>query len=261
MEVIYLGKQRKNYIGQRHGKLTIVEEAPDYIYPNGKRVQMCVCKCDCGNTVTLRLFNALQNTQSCGCLKSETSKRNAKKLKGTHNIKNSRVNEYDLSNEYGIGYTLKGEPFYFDKEDFEQIKDYCWHISDSGYLITNSPITHRKVRMHRLIMGCLDKKIFVDHINHNKLDNRKSNLRLATNQQNTMNKELLDRNTSGVTGVSFDKSRGKWKASIMIDYKDIFLGRFSDKESAIQARKEAENKYFGEYSYDNSVRAAAEVSV
>ena len=257
MEVIYLGKQRKNYIGYRNGRLTVIDDAPDYISPKGRVVRMCVCQCGCGNVVTLRLFNAIHNTQSCGCWKSEVSKRIAESQKGIRNVKNSKVNEYDLSNDYGIGYTLKGEPFYFDKEDYELIKDYCWYINDSGYLLSRTPIDGKKFRMHRLIMGCLDdKNIVVDHINHDKSDNRKSNLRLVTTQQNTMNHGVSTKNTSGFTGVSFDKDKMKWVASITVNYKNIFLGYFSNIEDAKRARQRAENKYFGDFSYKNSMEIA-----
>ena len=87
----------------------------------------------------------------------------------------------------------------------------------------------------------------VDHINRNPLDNRKSNLRIVNNQQNSMNKGHQKRNTSGHKGVSWDKSRNKWYAYITVNYKLINLGRFNILEDAIKARKKAEIKYFGEY--------------
>ena len=77
----------------------------------------------------------------------------------------------------------------------------------------------------------------VDHINHNKLDNRKSNLRICTHQQNCMNV------SDNVKGIHYDKSRNKWMAHI----KGKNLGRFNTKEEAIEARKQAEMDYFGEY--------------
>lgn len=67
-----------------------------------------------------------------------------------------------------------------------------------------------------------------------------------------MNRVLLQTNTSGVTGVSFNKKSDKWEAYIGIDNKRIHLGKFNDFEDAVSARKEAEEKYFGEWSYDNS---------
>ena len=83
----------------------------------------------------------------------------------------------------------------------------------------------------------------VDHINHNKLDNRKENLRICEHQENTYNKGLCSTNTSGVTGVTWDKLRNKWIAHI----KGKNLGRFNTKEEAIKVRKQAEIEYFGEF--------------
>lgn len=169
-------------------------------------------------------------------------------------------NRYDLSGEYAIGYTSNtNEPFYFDFEDYELIKQYCVSKNQRGYLFThirdkNNDNKNKIVYLHRIIMDIYDKKIKVDHINHNPLDNRKCNLRLTTNQQNNMNKGLQSNNTSGVTGVVWDKSRNRWLASIKVNGKNIFLGRFTNFEDTVKARKEAEEKYFGEYSYDNSMK-------
>jgi len=79
-----------------------------------------------------------------------------------------------------------------------------------------------------------------DHINGNRSDNRLSNLRVVTPSENGHNRTKLNKNnTSGVIGVHFDKSRGKFAASISVDYKTIFLGRFKTYEDAVQARNTA----------------------
>lgn len=83
-------------------------------------------------------------------------------------------------------------------------------------------------------------------------DNRKSNLRIATRSQNQMNKGKQKNNKSGVVGVGWHKTSGKWAAYIAVDNKQIHLGLFDNFEDAVKARKEAEDKYFGEFSYDNS---------
>ena len=124
-----------------------------------------------------------------------------------------------------------------DIDDIEKCKQYKWFFSGHGYIVNSNYI-----KLHRFITNCPKGKE-VDHINHNKLDNRKSNLRICTHQENNCNKGLMKTNTSGVTGVSWDESRGKWIAYI----KGENLGRFNTKDEAIKARKEAEIKYFGEY--------------
>lgn len=87
----------------------------------------------------------------------------------------------------------------------------------------------------------------IDHINGDKTDNRIANLREATNSQNGKNLKLSARNTSGVSGVHFDRWSERWRAVIKVEGKNICLGRWADKSAAIAARKAAEAKYFGEW--------------
>lgn len=84
----------------------------------------------------------------------------------------------------------------------------------------------------------------IDHVNRDGKDNRIENLRVTTNSGNKHNRSLMRSNkTSGVTGVCFGKSQGKWLAYIMVDNKNKHLGSFNTKEEAIAARREAEIKY------------------
>jgi len=87
----------------------------------------------------------------------------------------------------------------------------------------------------------------VDHINRNRLDNRIENLRLVTPSQNLMNSGSYKNNTSGFKGVYWDKSKKEWRALIIVNGKRKHLGNFINKEDAIQAREEAEIKYFGDF--------------
>lgn len=80
----------------------------------------------------------------------------------------------------------------------------------------------------------------IDHINHDRADNRFENLREATNSQNSKNLSIFSNNTSGHTGVSFDKSTNKWRARIGLERKLTFLGYFENLDEAVAARKEAE---------------------
>ena len=129
-----------------------------------------------------------------------------------------------------------------DLDDVEKCKQYKWSCkSDNGY------VKHKDLGyLHRFIMNASEDMV-IDHANGNKLDNRKSNLRECTIQQNSFNKGIRTNNTSGVTGVVWDKSRNKWHAKIQINGKLIYLGTFKEKEDAIQARRQAEIDYFGEY--------------
>lgn len=88
----------------------------------------------------------------------------------------------------------------------------------------------------------------IDHINRDKADNRIANLRLATNSQNHINKGLQKNNTSGFKGVVWEPSLGKWRARIKVNGRNKYLGVFASKEDAAGARRDAERRYFGEFS-------------
>ena len=208
------------------------------------------CDCDCGTKDVLVYKDALLDGRqvSCGCFSREQKSKTFSEL-------NRKYNTYDLSGEYGVGYTSKGEEFYFDLEDYEKIKDYCWRIDKHGYVVTTKHNHNPSVfGMHNIVMNCFSRENVVDHIYHKTNDNRKNNLRIVTNQQNGMNKKLPINNTSGYIGVT--KNKNKWIAQIKINGKNTRLGSYLTKNEAIQARKEAEIKYFGEYrNKDNEVSA------
>lgn len=228
----------------RFGRLTVIKQAEDYVRPDGRREAQWLCKCNCGNEVIV-ISTSLKRglTKSCGCFMRE-------RVYETH----KKENKYDLSGKYGIGYTYKGDEFYFDLDDYTLIKEYCWCIDREGYVSTNLWDDDKKksIRMHRLIINVSDKKDEIDHINNNKKDNRKCNLRIVTRSQNGMNRGVQSNNKTGVTGVTFYEPYDKWNSQIALNGKHINLGYFSDFEDAVKARKEAEERYFGEYSYDNS---------
>ena len=129
-----------------------------------------------------------------------------------------------------------------DLEDVSRVSQYKWCISHNYVLCREL-----NVRLHCFLMGNTNEELVVDHINRNTLDNRKENLRLATMQQNAMNRSVQPNNTSGIPGVSWRKDRNKWRAFITINGKQKSLGLYENKEDAIAARKIAEEKYFGEF--------------
>lgn len=223
-------------IGQKFGRLTVVKRVENSKAGNTQ----WLCLCDCGNyTVSTSSNLKGKHTKSCGCLNRElTSKRNKK------------YNTYNLSGSYGVGYASNGQEFYFDLEDYDKIKEYCWYIdSCTGYVRTRISKS-QQISMHKLLFP--DSKE-VDHKKENsRNDNRKSNLRVGIHQNNMMNKKLQKNNTSGVTGVYWMKNRNKWRSEITYKNKVIQLGYFKNFDDAVKVRKEAEEKYFGEWSYDNS---------
>lgn len=137
-------------------------------------------------------------------------------------------------------YLTKGEFAVVDSEDFEYLNRWKWHFSAKGYACRKPG--KQTIFMHRLINQTPDG-LQTDHINHNKLDNRKENLRSVTNQENHFNRPVDSNNTSGYKGVSWDKSRSKWVASITKDDRNIHLGRFGNILDAVRARKDGEKIY------------------
>lgn len=139
-----------------------------------------------------------------------------------------------------------------DLDDVDKVKNIKWHRSDlqrsTYYCLSNDS---EWKRIHRLIMGVTDKNIVVDHINHNGLDNRKSNLRICTSGQNTCNCLTSKNNKSGHKGVYWSKERKKWCAQISINNKTKGLGRYDTIEEAIEARKKAAKEYYGEFANED----------
>jgi len=178
--------------------------------------------------------------KSCGCLSKEITIKNNKTNK-------SKKNKYDLSGEYGIGWSINtNEEFYFDLDDYEKIKNICWTVSTNkdGYKYLHGRNNGKLITMHRLIMNY----ILVDHNNRNPLDNRKSNLRDATKVENNQNHKLRKDSTSGISGVNWDKKSNKWRVRINSSTNQrIYLGLYSDFNEAVIARLNAEKKYYGDF--------------
>jgi len=155
-----------------------------------------------------------------------------------------KTNTYNLSGEYGIGYLKNGEKFYFDLEDYDKIKDYYWMNGSKGYIVS-SRRNGEYVFLHKIIYAVsMDKE--VDHIDRNKKDCRKCNLREATSQNNACNRNKRIDNTTGIIGVTLHNS-GLYQARINIDKQRKSLGYYDNKEDAIQARLKAEKKYYKEF--------------
>ena len=136
-----------------------------------------------------------------------------------------------------------------DIKDVDKVKQFKWYFGKNGYCCSKCKATNnRLVYLHRFIIDSSYDKV-VDHIDGNKLNNKRNNLRECTRQNNSMNIGVRKNNQSGCTGVSYDKTRNKWMVCIVYNYKTIHLGRFKTLERAKQVRKKAEIKYFGDYRY------------
>ena len=241
---------RVNLVGRRFGMLTVIDTADDYITPRGQRKPRWKCLCDCGNTAVVIGTNLKSgHTLSCGCLGLERRIQSRK-----------RQNEYCFSGNQVTGFTANGEPFIFDADMYEAVIPFSWYKSSNGYIATRIQ-NNELILLHQIIMGTdgFRKKFLVDHINHDKTDNRKCNLRLTTKVRNAQNCKMRTDNVSGVTGVSWSRKYEVWRAYIPVDKHQISLGQDKNSSDAVAARKAAEEKYFGSYSYDNSMAAVPRI--
>lgn len=174
-----------------------------------------ICKCECcGNYVSVRANTLKAKAKySCGCQVSPNIINSIKE-------RSKKFNKYDLTKDIGIGYSHNNnEKFYFDKEDFEKIKDFCWTETNSRIitsipkdsLLYNKSTKKTKIKhiyLYHLILGIYDcNNIIIDHIDRNPKNNCKNNLRFVSPSENMFNRSLSSNNTSGIIGVHFNKKR------------------------------------------------------
>lgn len=230
-------KVKEDLTGKIFGRLTVVKQVEDYILPCGKHHARWLCRCSCIDQKEVVVWGASLrrgDTTSCGCLGRENQIQSCKKY-----------NEYRIEGDIVIGLTTNtNKEFYVDLKNFDKIKDYCWYEQKggAGSLKTHIPKSQKIISMHQM----LGFKNY-DHIDRNELNNLESNLRPATYQENARNHSLLSNNTSGFTGVSWDKKMSKWRSYIVINKQQIHLGLYINKEDAVIARLKAEAKYYGEF--------------
>lgn len=134
-----------------------------------------------------------------------------------------------------------------DAEDYERLALAKWSALDDGSGNTYARNWTLGL-MHRVVTGLAkgDPRQ-VDHANHDTLDNRKENLRVATRQQNMCNQKMHSRNKSGFKGIYWHERDKVWRAKIGVARKSIWLGDFKSPEAAHAAYCAAAIKYHGEF--------------
>ncbi len=155
-----------------------------------------------------------------------------------------------------------GEIVLIDAADLPLVAGFKWrstrtHSGNVTYAVTSfRKYTPRRqeviLRMHRVILDA-PRGVLVDHVNKNGLDNRRANLRLATQSQNQANVRANRANTSGFKGVHLSKNKGSdtWVASIQVDSTYLYLGSFRTREEAAAAYDVAAKKGFGSFAHVN----------
>lgn len=133
-----------------------------------------------------------------------------------------------------------------DKEDVDKCRKFKWGLNNKGYAINSA----NKLFLHKFILNVnnLPKDLVCDHINRNRLDNRKSNLRIINRSENCFNR-------NNVKGYTYINSINKYIASIKINGTSIYLGHYNTELGAKLARERAENKYFKNIKYNEKANS------
>ena len=238
-------------LGETFGRLTVIKEAPKDKW--GHIRYYCLCSCGNVNLVIAKKQDLISGMkQSCGCLVRENNHR-----------RKAPFNKYFIDGNDAVLFDSKGNICIIDKEDISKLSAYgCWWQNNKGYWVrrdyseTNKK-NGRELQLHCVILGEKDGFI-IDHKDTNPSNNRKSNLRYCTVEQNAHNRKLNSKNSSGCTGVKQSKY-GKWCASIKTRGVNIYLGTYLTKAEAYDARCYAEKILYGEFGYNSDVPVSKEI--
>lgn len=222
--------------GQRFGRLVVIKNVPK---PKDSKSETSfwLCKCDCGKyKIAGKASLKNGNTKSCGCLQIETNHKRMLEI----NQKKKKYNQYKIEGEKTIIFIRDGTYFTIDTSDKDCILKYYWDVCD-GYISTqirtkeNNKLITRKRRVHQLLFPNIPKGLEVDHIDRDKRNNTRKNLRIVTHKENMQNVGMFKSNKSGYKNISFDKEEKKYLVVFSWNYKRYFVGRFSNIEDAQKA--------------------------
>lgn len=232
--------------GVLNSRLSVIRQVEDFVGCNGQRRSQWLCECSCDEHNQVKVIGKdIKNGRvlSCGCYRREMMANRNKVEKKKYNVWRDETFT-DEHGSYRVGFTSNmHKEFYVDSEDYDKVKDYCWHstIHHNAHQIS-AWVDGKHVRMHIL----LGFKNF-DHADRNELNNRKYNLRECTPKENARNRSRQANNTSGIIGVCLSKGTNKWYAYIKVDGDSKHLGCYVDKDDAVRARLLAEMRYFGSF--------------
>lgn len=153
------------------------------------------------------------------------------------------------------GKYVDGKNLLVSDEDYNWVSKYLWSVNKNGYAVRSVKTSDgkwSKLYAHREILNA-PTGLFVDHIDGNKLNNQRDNLRLCTSKDNQRNSKSANGSSSKYKGVCWDKSRRKWLANITVDRKSIYIGRFKTEEEAALAYNEKAIELFGEFARLNII--------
>ena len=236
---VYLCRHSRQYLGLQIGRWNVIGTDK-----RNDRCSLLICQCSCEKKTIRKIpMSSLLHgkTQSCGCAHYENMQRR---------------NEY-IERDGFCEIVIGDSCVLIDKDDLEKVKDFCWCINGTKYVIAWSPKAKRMISLARTIMNEYRTDVIIDHINGDTLDNRENNLRRVSTQENNMNQRLSKNNTSGHKGVHWHKNMGKWISNIGLNGKLLHIGYFDNYEDAVAAREDKERRLYGEYSRELSINRNA----
>lgn len=223
--------------GQRFGKLIVIARAKN----NSHNQAQWLCRCDCG-TEFVTASNSLRSgrTKSCGCAVKDFLREARKKF-----------NDYRIDGDtVYVKLSNCDKEMIVDRDVWEAgAKEFCWHCTKYGYAAA-SVFTrpNKKLQLFHVYAfpNCPDGMVR-DHIDGNKLNNKRGNIRFVSQTDNCKNRPIEGTGKSGRRGVSWNSRRKRWKSTICVNNRVISLGFFENVQEAVHAREEAEEKYLGRY--------------
>lgn len=198
-----------------------------------------LCQCACGRESIV-----------CGWALLSGNSKSCKHCAPRHVGKRKNTNTYVEHEAHMECVVSNGKRFIYDKIDQDIINAYTWSIDKTGAVTAHHK--QEPVILSRAITNC-PHGLCVDHINHDKSDNRRINLRICTAHENTMNCSTPTNNTSGYKGVCWHGQHNLWRAYIRLSYRQISLGLYANKEDAARAYNRAAIEHYGEYACLNQV--------
>lgn len=219
---------QNNLAGMRFGKLVVESFAET---KNSHSRWNCICDC-CKRevrSITYLMSNKYPTCKMCSKFKIRPKKENEIEVNGDIVIINKKI--------------------IIDFQDLDLIKSFNRYISINTAGYAYFKFNNDDIFIHRLLFNLpyrynSEDRSIVDHINGNKLDNRRENLRLCKKNMNPINCKLYKTNTSGQKGVGYLKRLGKWQSQITYQNKTYYLGVFDSFEDAVCARKRAEKRLY-----------------
>lgn len=197
--------ERANIVGKKYAHFDVLKEIPRKA--NGVRRFLCKCRF-CGN-ISIKTKGQIERRKIMRCEHCPPDY------------------HFSVNGNTAVGILPDGSEFTVDAADVERVSQMRWSRHSSGYIVSDGCRgKFRRIRLHEFLLNPRGiPNIIIDHVNRNKLDCRRSNLRFVTPQQNCMNKSLSRNNKTGYAGVFFDNSMGCYRAKIGINDQRISLGR------------------------------------